>query len=153
MDPALVPRAVDAGRARPHERLVLGAVHRRTDGGHARPAHPAVLQADQGIPRHADAAAGPAEAAEEVQGEERPRLPPADAGGDDGPVQVARDQPVLLVSADPGAVADLLRAVPRALLDAADRLGRVPRRSAARADRRPGCGAVPGLDPARRPAV
>src|SRR5690625_2523901 len=133
--------------------MVMGTVHRRPDAPHAGRADPVVLQADQGVSRDAGAAAGAAEAAEEVQGEERPGLPAADADRDDGPVQEARDQPLLLVPADPRAVPDLLRAVPRAVLDATDRRRHLPGRTAARTDRRIGGGSVPGLDPARRTAV
>src|SRR5699024_5684450 len=58
---------------------------------------------------------------EEVQGQEGRHLPAEDAGGEFRPLQEARDEPVLLVPADPGADAVLLRAVPHPELGALDR--------------------------------
>ena len=87
----------------------LGSLHRRARGRHPDHVDSVVRQADPGVTQH-----GPDPAEDEGTAEEIRRRPGTIRPGNDEVVQGVRDEPVLLVPADPGAVADPVCVVPGA---------------------------------------
>ena len=104
----------------------VDAVDRRSRDHHAGAADPALRAADPCRTSDADALPRAAGAPEEVQGPQRPGVARGHDARDDGAVPEARDEPVLLVPADPRAVTDLLRPVPAPQQPRRDRVGQVP---------------------------
>ena len=123
-------QALHVHRDEPGLGVDLGPVDRRPRHRHAGPRDPAVRQADQGLAQDADDPARDAEDPEEVQGQDRPRVPPGDDPGDDGALQAGRGPtrfssclPILLQSPF------FFGAVPGAQQPGRDRLRRAQARS------------------------